>query len=136
MAAQVLLLRDNIDDSWSFCGRNMPFSPILTCKSAAISLVPIELNQAEEDWRACAEIDATGRMIGFHRREWQAWLAEFVETEVVPNLIRQGWLEHGVKSDKRPPTYTVEQMRERGYLLEEESISPEELEEVWHDIPF
>lgn len=94
--------------------------------------VPIEL-QVEYGWKACADIDVNGNMVGFHRREWQAWLAAFTETVMV-NHLRQGWLEQGVKSDDPPPSYTLEQMRERGYLITE-AIRPYDLE-VDDDIPF
>ena len=95
--------------------------------------IPIELYQVKDGWRACTDIDVTGKLIGFHRREWQAWLAEFTETIVVPNLITQGWLEQGIKSNEPVPTYTLEQMRERGYLIEETNPSEEEVDD---DCPF
>ena len=95
--------------------------------------VPIELYQIKDGWNACADIDTNGNMVGFYRREWQAWFAEFTENIVVSNLISQGWLEQGIKTDQPPPTYTLEQMRERGYLVEETYSSEEE---EYDDCPF
>ena len=96
--------------------------------------VPTELYQVKDGWRACANFDPDGTMIAFFRHEWQAWLADFVETVVVPNLIRQGWLKEGIKSEEPPPTYTVEEMRERGYLIVSD-LYPADLE-VADDVPF
>ena len=96
--------------------------------------VPIELSLIKDGWKACAKIDTNGNLVAFYHHEWHAWLVDFVETAVVPNLIRQGWLEQGVKSDEPPPSYTtLEQKRERGYLLAED-VYPDE--EVNDDIPF
>ena len=95
--------------------------------------VPIELYEFMDGWKACAEIDPNGNMVAFYRHEWQAWLAEYTETVVVPNLISQDWLVQGVKSDAPPPSYTLAQMRERGYLIEE--TYPCEME-VDDGIPF
>jgi len=96
--------------------------------------VPIELYQVKDGWKSCADIDPIGALVGFHRREWQAWFVDFSETVVVPNLISQGWLAQGVRSDEPPPSYTLEQMRERGYLMAEEPY-PDETE-VNDDCPF
>ncbi|MCB0094157.1 MAG: hypothetical protein KDE46_00500 [Caldilineaceae bacterium] len=95
--------------------------------------VPIELYQVQDGWKACADINVNGALVGLHRREWQAWLSEFVETVVVPNLVSQEWLEKGLETDEPPPNYTLEQMRERGYLPAEE-IYPDD--EELDDIPF
>lgn len=95
--------------------------------------VPIELYQVQDGWKACADININGALVGLHRREWQAWLAEFIETVVVSNLIKQGWLEKGIETDDPPPSYTLEQMRERGYLPAEELYA--DAEEV-DDVPF
>ena len=95
---------------------------------------PIELYQVQDGWKACADIDINGALVGLHRREWQAWLAEYIETVVVPNLISQKWLEQGVKSDDPPPTYTLEQMRERGYLPSEDVYTGED--GLDDDVPF
>lgn len=96
--------------------------------------VPIELYQVQDGWKACADIDINGALVGLHRREWQAWLAEFTEMVVTPNLIKQGWLENGMKSHQPPPSYSLEQMWERGYLPSEEPYANNE-EEI-DDIPF
>ena len=96
---------------------------------------PVEIYEAEGGWYACAEIDTNGQMIGFHRPAWQAWLADYVETEIVSNLTSQGWLALGVKSDEPPPAYTINEMRERGYLIEEEPFLSRGV--LFHtDIPF
>ena len=95
--------------------------------------VPIALNQIHDGWHACAEIDGNGMLTDFYQRRWQATLAGYIEQTVVPNLLRQGWLEKGVQSDEPPPTYTLEQLRERGYLVEGESFS---VSEEPDDIPF
>jgi len=95
--------------------------------------VPIELNLIKDGWKACAKIDQNGNLVAFYHHEWHAWLADFVETAVVPNLIRQGWLEQGIKSDEPPPTYTLEQKRERGYLMAEDVYPDAEVDD---DVPF
>jgi hypothetical protein len=96
--------------------------------------VPVELNQIQDGWHACAGFDPEGNMIAFFRHEWQAWLADFTETIVVPNLVSQGWLENGIKSDEPPPSYTIEEMRERGYLI----VADLDLndQEAHDDVPF
>jgi len=104
-----------------------------TQEEEAHQWVPIELYQVQDGWKACADININGALVGLHRREWQAWLAGFIEGVVVPNLMKQGWLEQGIKSDEPPPSYTLEQMRERGYLPAEELYLDEE--EV-DDVPF
>lgn len=92
--------------------------------------LPIELNQIKDGWHTCAEIDANGNLVAFYYSEWQTWLVSFVETVVVPNLIDQGWLEQGVKSDDPPPTYTLAQMQERGYLPSEAVYSDEKMDDL------
>ena len=102
-------------------------------KEGDVQWVPIELYDFQYGWRACANIDHSGALTAFYRRDWQTWLADYVETVVVANLISQRWLEQGIKSDDPPPSYTPEEMRERGYLLPPTDIP---YREVSDDIPF
>ena len=96
--------------------------------------VPTEFCQVKGGWKACAGFDPAGNMIAFFRHEWQAWLAEFTENVVVPNVIKQGWLEQGIKSTEPPPSYTVDEMRERGYLIRDDTDSSDW--EVDDEVPF
>ena len=105
----------------------------LSEQAEANQWVPIELYELKDGRKACAEIDPEGNLVAFYRHEWQAWLAEYTETVVVPNFVSQRWLEEGVKSDAPPPSYTLEQMRERGYLIEDAYSSEVEVDD---EIPF
>lgn len=96
--------------------------------------VPTEINQIQDGWQACAGFDPKGNMIAFFRHEWQTWLADFTETIVVPNLVSHGWLENGIKSDEPPPIYTIEEMRERGYLIAADLDLNDQ--EAHDDVPF
>ena len=98
--------------------------------------IPTELYRVQGGWKACADFTPEGTMNAFYRPEWQIWLALFVETEIVSNLTNQRWLEEAVKSDEPPPSYTPEQMRERGYITPKDSYTDEDEGIVDEDIPF